>query len=243
MCKQTNFIDFKDEHRIYLIEGSLEELVGMIAVTNFDDDYEDFGKLRLPSPVTHYKFIINPNYMCNGGYFCEGNLPNIFAHRGDTIKVWQIMEILLKNIYFHIESPIAILEELSDFELKVDPSEAICDIRIRLYQIIKSFRVETDLGGAIMFITISKEGDKGITVSIDGYEKFYSYRDLAIRIGKILYALRKFFHRPDIEIVNITLYDFWEKEMSDVPIANGFQKFLRCVELAALIEERNGAKI
>lgn len=241
MCKQTNFIDFRDEHRIYLIEGSLEELVGMIAVIDFDDDYEDFGKFCLPSPVTYYKFIINPKYMINGGYFSEGGLPNIFAHRGDTIKVWQMMEILLKNIYFHTETPIEILEELSDFELKVDPSEAICDIRIRLYQ-CTTFRVETDLGGALMFITIPEEGDKGFTFSIDGDEKFYSYRDLAIRIGEILYALRKFFHRPDIEIVNITLYDIHEKEMSDVPIVNGFQKFLRCVELAALIEERNGAK-
>ena len=43
----TNFIDFRDEHRIYFLEGNLLELVGMIADTDYDDldeKYKDYMK-------------------------------------------------------------------------------------------------------------------------------------------------------------------------------------------------------
>lgn len=233
---KTNFIDFRNEHRIYLLDGALYELFGMIAVTDLDDLDND-GMLRMqdsPSPKTRYKFIIVDEQMLNGGIYEEGELPSVFAHRGDTIKIREIMNILLLNIYFHNAEPIDILKDLSDLDLTVDVPEPFPDIEIRIAEKYDFFSVDTNLSHPIMYFSIPKKGENGVTLSINGYEDTYSLNFLATRIGEIIHDLRVYFNRPEIKIKGFSMWDSLFENKLDVPLPEGFENFLRLVEKEAV---------
>lgn len=233
---KTNYIDFRNEHRIYLLDGALYELFGMIAVTDLDDLDND-GMLRMqdsPSPKTRYKFIIVDGLMLNGGFYEEGDLPSVFAHRGDTIKIREIMKILLLNIYFHNAEPIDILEDLSDLDLTVDVPEPFPDIEIRIAEDHDFFSVDTNLYHPIMHFSIPKKGENGVTLNINGYEDTYSLNFLATRIGEIIHDLRVYFKRPEIKIKGFSMWDSRFENKLDVPLPEGFENFLRLVEKEAV---------
>lgn len=241
MNVQSNFIDFRNEHRIYLLEGGLFELFGMIAVTDCEnvDDYSCESFSKAPSPVTSYKFIIDPELMMNGGYFEEGELPSVFAHRGDTISITQLMEYLMGNLYFHTEEPILLLNELSHFNLAVDQSQPVCDIRILLNDVGSVYRVNTNLGGPLTFISFPSEGKKGVNLSIDGQSVSLSYRELAKKIGRILYALRRYFKRPGIDVVSISkVENEHSPQRREEKMCGKYNQFLRLVRIGAECEKR-----
>lgn len=237
---RTNYIDFRSEHRIYLHNGWLTELVGMIADTDYDN-WEKNKESGTIDPVTWYKFITDPQFMYDGGYYREGDLPSIFAHRGDKLRDYQVMTLLDQNIYFHLEDPILILEDhLKDLDLTCILSDQLRNIRIRLCSVWSGYRVELNTGGSLMFIKVPKEEGKGIVLTIDGHKQEYSFRKLAKSAGQILYALRAYFHEPDICISDVSIVE--NECLPDqrlVPAPEPYFKFLRLIEMAAKMEERH----
>lgn len=240
---QSHYIDFRDEHRIYFIEGMLMELVGMIADTDYDEWNNDSPSTD-PSPVTWYKLIVHPELMFDGGHYEEGCLPPIFAHRGDTISTHKIVKYLLENIYYNTDSPIVLLEELQELDLCVDKSDMICDIAVRLFSVLgDGYRIETELqttlGYPLMFIhPHQKDGKKGLMFSIDDEKKHYTFKQLATAFGAILYALREFYER-DIEIVSIReVKKEYTPEEYEAELPKSYRQFLRMIEIAAEKEKR-----
>lgn len=230
---KSHYIDFRSEHRIYLLDGMLHELVGMFADIDYDEWNENVQSSD-PSPVARYKLVFNSEYMFDGGRYKEGELPNIFAHRGDGLEVSQVMALLLHNMIYNIDSAVVCLEDdLMQFGLCCKSS--LCDIVIRLCPVWSGFRVETDMGGALMFINTLTDGK--ISLTVDGYEKCFTYRELAISIGEILYALREYFKR-DIEIVKICRVENECKADQREVITPTYEKFRRIIELGALKEEK-----
>lgn len=51
---KSHYIDFRSEHRIYLLDGMLHELVGMFADIDYDEWNENVQSSH-PSPVAWYK--------------------------------------------------------------------------------------------------------------------------------------------------------------------------------------------
>ena len=240
---QSHYIDFRDEHRIYFIEGMLMELVGMIADTDYDELHNDSPSTD-PSPVTWYKLIVHPELMADGGHYEESCLPLIFAHRGDTISKHKIAKYLLENIYYNTDSPIILLEELQELDLCVDKSDMICDIAVRLFSVLgDGYRIETELqttfGYPLMFIhPHQKDGKKGLMFSIDDEKKHYTFKQLATAFGAILYALREFYER-DIEIVSIReVKKEYTPEEYEAELPKSYRQFLRMIEIAAEKEKR-----
>ena len=229
----SNYIDFRSEHRLYLLDGCISELVGMIADTDYDEWDEDTVS-EDPSPITWYKLIVNPEYMHDGGHYREGSLPFIFAHRGDVLKEYQLVNYLMNNIVYSVDSPICLLEDLKNFDLSAILTDSLRSISIRLCSVWSGYRVETSAGGKLMFISTPKDGSKGVVFTSDGHEKLYSYKELAKAFGQILYALREFFHDSTININRISIVE--NECTSDeklVPAPKGYTKFLRLVNLGA----------
>lgn len=238
---KSHYIDFRSEHRIYFLDGMLHELVGMCADTDYDDWSEDSYSTN-SSPRTRYKLIFDPEQMYNGGYYEEGSLPYIFAHRGDTLTHPMLSKILLNNIYYNIDDPICILETLSRFDLHIDMSKPICDITVRLCDIVSGYRVETNIhsvfGYPLTFIHYPTDGQKGIIFTIDGNEKLYTFKRLATAIGKIIFTLRSCFDR-DVEIVNFHAVRFEDTpKEEEIALPEAYDKFLRLINIAAEQERR-----
>ena len=237
---KTNYIDFRNEHRIYLLEGILDELVGMIAVTDFDDLYEDCPG---PSacPKTTYKLILNPDIMYTGGVWEEGELPSVFAHRGDIISHPRLLKFLLGNIFFQTDDAVHLMDQLKKYDIKVKDLIKN-DITLRLKRLLgDNFRVESDLHSLIgypwTFFSYS-DNPKGIRFSIDGNEKIYSFYELANRIGEIVYALQKYFSR-DVNITRMCeVKNQGSSNEQEVELPKSYSKFLRLVRLAAEIERK-----
>ena len=237
---KTNYIDFRNEHRIYLLEGILDELVGMIAVTDFDDLYEDCPG---PSacPKTTYKLILNPGFMYPGGCWEEGELPSVFAHRGDIISHPRLLKLLLGNIFFEADDAVGLMDQLKKYDLKVEDLTKN-DITLRLERFLgDNFRVGSDLHSLIdypsTYISYS-DNPKGIRFSIDGNEKVYSFYELANRIGEIVYALQEYFSR-DVNITRICeVKNQGSSNEQEVELPKSYSKFLRLVRLAAEIERK-----
>lgn len=233
----TNYIDFRDEHRIYLLDGMLYELVGMIADTDYDE-WNEKTKSDDSSPITWYKLILNSDFMFDGGYYEEGCLPYVFAHRGDVLKGYQLMQYLINN---HTDDPICLLEALDDFDLTAELTESQCSIRIRLFPVRSSYRVESNIGFPMMFISAPKDDRKGVVLDVQGYEgeETYSYKSLAEYIGKILYALRKYLHRPTIDIYGFSIVEDECAPMhTEVKAPESYTRFLRLVRLAVEKEKK-----
>ena len=201
----TNYIDFRDEHRIYLLYGLLEELVGMIADSDYDERNEN--AMSDSSPITWYKFIVNPKYMFDGGHYKEGELPPIFAHRGDVLTGYQLMNYLINN---DNDEPICLLEELEGLGLTAELSERECSIQICLVPLWnRIFRVESNIGFPLMFISEPK--DNCVVLEANEKKITCSLKKLIIDIGNILYALREYFHKPTIDISDIFLMNVLPK--------------------------------
>ena len=235
---QSHYIDFRAEHRIYLLEGVLWELVGMLADTDYDD-WDEKSISDDPSPRTWYKFVFDSEFMYDGGHYPEGSLPGIFAHRGDTLSTVQIGIYLLGNIYYNNDSPICLLEGLKAFDLKADFS--VADIKVRFLPIGNGYNIETDLqsfvGWPPIFVRPSPDGKKGLVFSVANNEEFYSYKRLATRMGRILYALREYFGR-DVEITSIVgVKDVGSSKESEYELSPSFHQFFRLVNIAADVEK------
>lgn len=229
----TNYIDFRDEHRIYFLEGNLLELVGMIA----DTDYDEWNKDTMsddPSPITWYKLILNSECMFDGGHYEEGALPPVFAHRGDVLKGYQLMRYLINN---HVTEPICLLGELERLGLTAVLTESECSIRIRLFPVWDGYRVESNIGFPLMFISAPKDGRKGVVLDVreeNEGEETYSYKRLAEEMGEILYALREFFKKPTIDISGFSIVeDDRALMLTEVKAPESYTRFLRLVRLAA----------
>ena len=238
---KTNYIDFRNEHRIYLLEGILDELVGMIAVTNFDDLDED-SPGPSASPKTTYKLILNPDCMYTGGVWEEGDLPSVFAHRGDIISHPLLLKILLGNIFFRTDDAVSLMfYQLKKYDLKVEELTKN-DITLRLDRLSgDDFRVGSDLHSLIdyplTFISYS-DNPKGIRFSIGGNEEVYSFYELANRIGEIVYALQEYFSR-DVNITRICeVKNQGSSNEQEVELPESYSKFLRLVRLAAEKERK-----
>lgn len=233
----TNYIDFRDEHRIYLLDGMLYELVGMIADTDYDE-WNEHSTSDDSSPITWYKLILNSNYMFDGGHYEEGCLPYVFAHRGDVLNGYQLMQYLINN---HTDDPICLLEALDDFDLTAELTESECSIRIRLFPVWSGYRVESNIGFPMMFISAPKDDRKGVVLDGQGYEgeETYSYKRLAKEMGEILYALREYFKKPTIDISGITIAeDECAPKETEVEAPEAYNRFLRLVRIAAEKEKK-----
>lgn len=230
----TNYIDFRQEHRIYLLEGVLYELVGMLAITDHDEQ-EDDGFSTHSSPVTYYKLILDAEQMYNGGCYQEGELPTVFARRGDVISLPRLALYLLGNIYFNIDNPSILMEQLEEYNLKVENND-ICDITIRLYPVYHGYRVVSDFHSSfhcpLTFIS-SSEYKTGLLFDVKGHKEFYTFKKLATRLGKIIYALQTSFER-DIEIVRICeVKGEGTPDEQEIDLPKGYSQFLRLVRIAA----------
>ena len=230
----TNYIDFRQEHRIYLLEGVLYELVGMLAITDHDEQ-EDDGFDTHSSPVTYYKLILDAEQMYDGGCYQEGELPPVFARRGDVISLPRLALYLLGNIYFNIDNPSILMEQLEAYDLKVENND-ICDITIRLYPVYHGYRVVSDFHSSfhcpLTFIS-SSEYKTGLLFDVKGHKEFYTFKKLATRIGKIIYALQTSFER-DIEIVRICeVKGEGTSDEQEIDLPKGYSQFLRLVRIAA----------
>ena len=229
----TNYIDFRQEHRIYLLEGVLFELVGMLAITDHDEK-EDDGFGTHSSPFTYYKFIFDAEQMYDGGCYQEGELPPVFARRGDVISLPRLALYLLGNIYFNNDNPSILMEEIGEYDLKVENND-ICDITIRLYPVWQGYRVVSDFHdcfhGPLTFIS-SSEYKPGLLFKVDGHKEFYTFKKLATRIGQIIYALQTSFER-DIEIVRICeVKGEGTSDEQEIDLPKGYSQFLRLVRIA-----------
>lgn len=233
---QSHYIDFRDEHRIYLLGGCLCELVGMIADTDYDE-WNEYSISNDSSPVTWYKFITNSKFMNDGGHYMEGSLPPIFAHRGDRLEIRHLMKYLLSNIYYNTDSPIVLLEDLGEYGLTIG-EEVVADIVIKLCHVWDGFRVESNYNVPLMFIRLSKETPHQIIFSVDGKEKIYSIKRLAKELGDVIYAFREFFEN-DVKVSSIVMVeDECKPQRREVDAPAPYQKFLRLIELGAEIEKR-----
>ena len=231
----TNYIDFRDEHRIYLLDDHLHELVGMIADTDYDEWNED-SISDDSSPITWYKLILNSKYMFDGGHYREGDLPSIFAHRGDVLKGRQLMQYIINN---HLDDPICLLEDLDEFDITAELTESECSIQIRLFQVWSGYRVESNIGFPLMFISAPKDDRKGVVLTVNGEEKTYSYKRLAKEIGEILYALREYFKKPTIDISGFSIVeDECAPIETEVKAPESYTRFLRLVRLATEKEKK-----
>lgn len=236
---KTNFIDFRNEHRICLIEGSLDELVGMIA----DTDYNDFDKCS-PSPNatprTMYKLILDPVCMFSGGYWEEGELPDVFARRGDVISHCQLLEYLLSNIFYRTAEATSLMNNLDRFGLKVEEPKTV-DITLYLEKIKGGYNVSSDwhsFSGEPMTYIFYSDNPKGINLYVGENEEVFSFHELANSIGKIIYALREYFKR-DVEIVHVCEVIIpHSSEGHEVDLPKGYSQFLRLVNIAAEKERR-----
>ena len=234
---QTNFIDFRNEHRLYVIDGFLQELVGMIAITDFDS-FSDLHEDADPSPETYYKFICDSQFMHDGGSFSEGELPHIFAHRGDIISIYNVMNYLLKNIYFNTDSPICLLERFDDYNLSISEEHFHPDITISLCDVKSSYRIETSLGHPLMFIEKKCSQPNMVSLTIDGYHIALSYKKIIMRLGKIIYGLRSYMKRKDIRIKEIWDIKDWVTPTEKKNPPTGWERLPRLVDLAAEIHEK-----
>ena len=226
----TNFIDFRDEHRIYFLEGILLELIGMIA----DTDYDEWNKDTMsddPSPITCYKLILNSECMFDGGHYSEGDLPPIFAHRGDVLTGRQLMQYLINN---HFDDPKRLLEYLDKLDLTAELTESECSIQIRLFPVLSGYRVESNIGFPSMFIDAPSDGRKGVVWRVEEEEITCSYKRLAEEMGEILYALREYFKKPTIDISGFSIVEDDRAPMpTEVKAPESYTRFLRLVRLAA----------
>ena len=236
---QSHYIDFRDEHRIYLLGGILYELVGMIADTDYDD-WDENSFSSDPSPRTWYKLILNSEYMYDGGHYEEGSLPHVFARRGDTIGLPNLLRYLLENVFFRVDNACILMEELSGLDLKVDDLKKV-DLTLRLYPVHSGFRVVSELHNPFDFPLIfvkSPDDRKGIIFSYEGNEDFFTFRKLATEIGRIVFALQDYFKR-DIEIVHICRIEGeCTPQEREAELPKGYSQFLRLVRIAAE-KERN----
>lgn len=243
----SNYIDFRDEHRIYLLDGVLWELVGMIAFSDYDDRDEEFGTT---SPKTSYKFIFNSELMQNGGFWEEGFLPPIFAHRGDTLNLSQVVcylvehclveDFFVENVGYIFRSPVDFTERL---DLHIDSETILCDISIKLIEFNGGYNIKCDFPQKLnlpwMFIYFPSDGRKGIMISHskNGYErktKFYTFKAFATVFGEIIYSLREYFDR-EVEIVDIKAVS---RDDTPIDLPKSYEKFLRLINIAADKEEK-----
>lgn len=223
----TNYIDFRDEHRIYLLDGYLFELVGMLAFTDYDDRNEFCESLpsSAPSPITWYKLIMER--MFNGGYYLEEEQPNVFAHRGDVIKGYELMQYLINN---ENDDPIRLLEDLERYDITAELSDSECSIQICLEVLGHGgFKVESNIGFPLTFI---EPEDNRVVLKANDKKVTYSFKKLIITIGSILYALREHLHKPTIDISEIFFDEYFHK-VEFVQNPDFFPKFLRLVRIAA----------
>jgi hypothetical protein len=225
------------------MHGILDELVGMIAFTDFDE-WDDVSYSENGSPRTWYKFIFDPKFMYDGGYYEEGSLPWEFAHRGDTISFPMLSSILIENLFYNVEDPIFILEKtLSKYDLHVDTSKLVTDISVRLCKLKNGYMVEMNFLDRIVDEELfsfhyPEDGKKGIIIHLNGDEEFFSYKRLAEALGEILYALRDYFKR-DIEITRICEVKNWgTKQQYEVDQTEKFQWFLRLISIGVEKQKR-----
>lgn len=202
----TNFIDFRDEHRIYYFDGYLRELVGMIIITKIDK--EEFSEAvvgnNLPKePETWYKFVCD-TYMGSGGIYKEDLLPDIFAYRDGEITLSRLVRYLLLNIHYRVDNPIVLIEDLSSYNLTVS-SEGLGGngIEVFLYPMDTDsyYRIETSICEST-FMYLSENKGK-LSLRIDRKIAEGSVYWLIRSFAEIIYALQEYFHREDIRILQI----------------------------------------
>ena len=179
--------------------------------------------------------------MYTGGVWEEGELPSVFAHRGDIISHPRLLKFLLGNIFFQTDDAVHLMDQLKKYDIKVKDLIKN-DITLRLKRLLgDNFRVESDLHSLIgypwTFFSYS-DNPKGIRFSIDGNEKIYSFYELANRIGEIVYALQKYFSR-DVNITRMCeVKNQGSSNEQEVELPKSYSKFLRLVRLAAEIERK-----
>lgn len=236
---QSHYIDFRNDHRIYLLGGALYELVGMIADTDYDDWDEDSFSSDA-SPRTWYKLILNSEYMYDGGHYEEGSLPPVFARRGEVIGFPNLLRYLLGNVISRVDNACILMEELPGLDLKVADLGKV-DLTLRLYPVHSGYRVVSDFHNTFHSpLTFIKSSDdkKSIVFSFENGEAFFTFKQLATEIGKIVYALQSYFKR-DIEIVHICRIEgeCTPQEHESV-LPKGYGQFLRLVRIAAEKEKK-----
>lgn len=206
----TNFIDFRDEHRIYYFDGYLRELVGMIMITKTDQ--KEFSEAvvgnNLPKePETWYKFVCN-TYMESGGIYKEGLLPDIFAYRDGEITLSRLVRYLLLNIHYRVDDPIVLIEDLSSYNLTVS-SEGLGGngIEVFLYSMDADsyYRIETSICEST-FMYLSENKGK-LSLRIDRKIAEGSVYWLIRSVAEIIYALQEYFHREDIRLSRICIME------------------------------------
>jgi len=200
----SNYIDFRNEHRIYFVNGLFDELVGMIALTDPNPQIK-WGKspeMEIMSPETYYKLILNSKWMHDGGTFLESNLPPIFAHRGDELGADKVLDLLIENINHDWIGSYDLLVLLENFDLKVSFSEKLRSIELRLFYdpiIPDRFLLLNNVSKTTWFFF--QKGDRYNLFD----DESLSIVDVADRIAYIIDALRKFFNRDDIMLTRVSV--------------------------------------